>query len=222
MNGVVILMELRIPTTDFPLHSFSKIRFSTLSKFPSNLIFLQRHRSRNAFSTLRHPFAAAVAAATVAAATLEQPGGKMVVELVGAFNELTERMNVVSSNSYTILFKSLKLSIPLLQALPLSPAGRSPLSKALSVALILADLQVLIASRKKTFLVFRLIYFVFGNSSFPFVPGGDFAVCRLGVGDVFKLLIQLYLHILHYSEVGVWKKEVTPQSFSSLILSWEI
>lgn len=66
----------------------------------------------------------------------------MVVELVGAFNELTERMKVVSSSSSSILFKCLKLSIPLLQALPLCPDGRSPLSKALSVALILADLQM--------------------------------------------------------------------------------
>ncbi|KAL6343957.1 hypothetical protein AAG906_027730 [Vitis piasezkii] len=130
-------MELNIPTIDFPLHSFSKIRVSTLPKFPSNLIFLQRHRSWNAFSTLRQS-----ATAAVAAATLEQPGGKMVVELVGAFNELTERMKVVSSSSSSILFKCLKLSIPLLQALPLCPDGRSPLSKALSVALILADLQM--------------------------------------------------------------------------------
>lgn len=130
-------MELNIPTIDFPLHSFSKIRVSTLPKFPSDLIFLQRHRSWNAFSTLRQS-----ATAAVGAATLEQPGGKMVVELVGAFNELTERMKVVSSSSSSILFKCLKLSIPLLQALPLCPDGRSPLSKALSVALILADLQM--------------------------------------------------------------------------------
>ncbi|KAJ9699945.1 hypothetical protein PVL29_005681 [Vitis rotundifolia] len=130
-------MELSIPTIDFPLHSFSKIRVSTLPKFPSNLIFIQRHRSWNAFSTLRRS-----ATAAVAAATLEQPGGKMVVELVGAFNELTERMKVVSSSSSSILFKCLKLSIPLLQVLPLCPDGRSPLSKALSVALILADLQM--------------------------------------------------------------------------------
>ena len=69
----------------------------------------------------------------------------MVVELVGAFNELTERMNmsVLSTCSSRLLFKTLKLSIPLLQALPMSPDGRSPLSRALSVALILADLQVL-------------------------------------------------------------------------------
>ncbi|KAL8100504.1 putative GTP diphosphokinase CRSH, chloroplastic [Apium graveolens] len=77
-------------------------------------------------------------------ATLEQPGGKMVVELVGAFNELTERMDmsVLSTSSSRLLFKTLKLSIPILQGLPLSPDGRSPLSRALSVAVILADLQM--------------------------------------------------------------------------------
>lgn len=72
-------------------------------------------------------------------------GTGLVVELVGAFNELTERMRshrhskVVSSR---LLFKALKLSIPLLRSLPLLPDGRSPLSKALSLALILADLQM--------------------------------------------------------------------------------
>lgn len=69
-------------------------------------------------------------------------GGKMVVELVGAFNELTERMSSPSTSSSRILFMALKLSIPLLNSLPLSPDGRSPLSKALSLALLLADLQM--------------------------------------------------------------------------------
>ncbi|GAY35536.1 hypothetical protein CUMW_016900 [Citrus unshiu] len=69
-------------------------------------------------------------------------GEKMVVKLVGAFNELTERMNVLSSSSSRLLFKALKLSIPILQSLPLSPDSRSPLTKALSVALLLADLQM--------------------------------------------------------------------------------
>lgn len=87
--------------------------------------------------------ASAAASATVTA--LEQPGGKMVVELVAAFNELTGRMSlqsVLSTSSSRLLFKSLKLSIPILQSLPLAPDGRSPLSKALSIALLLADLQV--------------------------------------------------------------------------------
>lgn len=68
----------------------------------------------------------------------------MVVELVAAFNELTERMKMgeFSTSSFRLLFKALKLAIPILQSLPLSPDGRSPLSRALSVAVILADLQV--------------------------------------------------------------------------------
>lgn len=66
----------------------------------------------------------------------------MVVELVGVFNELTERMNLVSTSSSRLLFKSLKLSIPLLQSLPLTPDARSPLTKALSVAMVLAHLQM--------------------------------------------------------------------------------
>jgi len=68
----------------------------------------------------------------------------MVVELVGAFNEVTERMNSVwlSTSSSRLLFKALKLSIPILQSLPLASDGRSPLSKALSLSIILADLQV--------------------------------------------------------------------------------
>ncbi|KAL8142798.1 hypothetical protein V2J09_015830 [Rumex salicifolius] len=76
--------------------------------------------------------------------TPEQPGGKMVAELVGAFNEVTERMSMsmLSTNSSRILFKTLKLSIPILQSLPLTPEGRSPLSKALSIAVMLADLQM--------------------------------------------------------------------------------
>lgn len=66
----------------------------------------------------------------------------MVVELVGAFNELTERMGMLSSSGSQLLFKALKLSIPLLHALPLTPDGRSSLSRALSISLLLADLQV--------------------------------------------------------------------------------
>lgn len=66
----------------------------------------------------------------------------MVVELVGAFNELTERMGMLSSSGSQLLFKALKLSIPLLHALPLTPDGRSSLSRALSISLLLADLQM--------------------------------------------------------------------------------
>ncbi|XP_068658971.1 probable GTP diphosphokinase CRSH, chloroplastic [Aristolochia californica] len=84
------------------------------------------------------PFAAAGAHSPA----IEHPGGRMVVELVGAFNELTDRMNLLSTSSSRLLFKSLKLCIPLLQALPFLPDGRAPLTRALSVACLLADLQM--------------------------------------------------------------------------------
>lgn len=73
---------------------------------------------------------------------IELPGGKMVVELVAAWNDLTDRMNPISSKSSELLLKALKITIPLLQGLPCGEDGRPPLSKALSVACILADLQV--------------------------------------------------------------------------------
>lgn len=68
----------------------------------------------------------------------------MVAELVGTFNELTERMDgaLSTSSSSSLLFKSLKLSIPLLQVLPFAHDGRPPLSRALSVAFLLADFQM--------------------------------------------------------------------------------
>lgn len=72
----------------------------------------------------------------------------MVVELVGAFNELTERMGEISTTSSSqLLFKCLKLSIPLLQSLPFAADGRPPLSQALSVAFLLADLQVILVKK---------------------------------------------------------------------------
>lgn len=71
----------------------------------------------------------------------------MVVELVGTFNELTERMKnnnhqLLSTSSSRLLFKTLKLCLPILQTLPLASDGRSPLSRALSAAILLADLQM--------------------------------------------------------------------------------
>ncbi|KAG0452281.1 hypothetical protein HPP92_026060 [Vanilla planifolia] len=71
-------------------------------------------------------------------------GGKVVVELVGAFNDLMERMGgVISTTSASeLLFKSLKLCIPLLRSLPYSNDNRPPLSRTLSVACLLADLQM--------------------------------------------------------------------------------
>ncbi|GMN55048.1 hypothetical protein TIFTF001_024158 [Ficus carica] len=95
-------------------------------------------------------------------------GGKMVVELVGAFNELSHRMSMTfsSSSSSMILFNALKLSLPLLHSLQLqfqfqsqqlqqlqsssssstntntNNNTRSPLASAFSVALLLADLHM--------------------------------------------------------------------------------
>ncbi|XWS14298.1 hypothetical protein CRYUN_Cryun36dG0110500 [Craigia yunnanensis] len=69
-------------------------------------------------------------------------GGKMVVGLVGAFNQLTQEINVLSRSSSRLLFKSLKLSIPILRALLLAPDGRPPHCKALSLAFLLAYLQM--------------------------------------------------------------------------------
>jgi GTP pyrophosphokinase len=68
----------------------------------------------------------------------------MVAELVGAFNDITERMGSLS-NTYSspqLLFKSLKLSIPFLQSADFSPDGRDRLTRALAAATLLADLQV--------------------------------------------------------------------------------
>ncbi|KAJ0980013.1 hypothetical protein J5N97_015487 [Dioscorea zingiberensis] len=68
----------------------------------------------------------------------------LMAELVGAFNELSGRMDgaLSTTSSSNLLFKALKLSIPPLQALPFAPDGRAPLSRALSVACLLADLQM--------------------------------------------------------------------------------
>uniref|UniRef100_A0A7N0UCT0 GTP diphosphokinase n=1 Tax=Kalanchoe fedtschenkoi TaxID=63787 RepID=A0A7N0UCT0_KALFE len=106
-----------------------------------NLRLLRSFRRRKPVLCARAA-AATVAVEELPAMALEQAGGRMVVELVGAFNELTERMSVLSTKSSRILFVTLKLSIPILQSLPLAPDGRSTLTKALSVALILADLQM--------------------------------------------------------------------------------
>ncbi|KAH7676307.1 GTP diphosphokinase protein [Dioscorea alata] len=67
-----------------------------------------------------------------------------MAELVAAFNELSDRMGgaLSTTSSSNLLFKALKLSIPPLQALPFAPDGRAPLARALSVACLLADLQM--------------------------------------------------------------------------------
>lgn len=129
------LLQLHAP--DFPTHcSLSKPTISSAPLTHLRLLplFLRRRGSRFSGGVRWSP----------RACVAEVPGGgKMVMELVGAFNELTERMKVLSTSSSGLLFKSLKLSIPALQSSPLTPDGRSPLSKALSIAMLLADLQVL-------------------------------------------------------------------------------
>lgn len=128
---------------DFPFHhSLSNRVFSIHHRRLLTLLFPLTPR-RLRFSPPPACVAEADTSVPVAiTAAPEHAGGKMVMELVGAFNELTERINVLSTSSSRLLFKSLKLSIPILQTLPLAPDGRSPLSKALSVAMVLADLQV--------------------------------------------------------------------------------
>ncbi|KAL1349220.1 hypothetical protein HN51_025729 [Arachis hypogaea] len=135
------LLRLHLhPARDVPVHSCLSNSTSTSSLLPTYHLLSLRRR--------RFPPPEACSADVDAALPLpsiavpEHAGGKMVVELIGAFNELTERMNVLSTSSSRVLFKSLKLSIPILQNCPLSPDGRSPLSKALSVAIVLADLQM--------------------------------------------------------------------------------
>ncbi|XVF38977.1 hypothetical protein REPUB_Repub20aG0149300 [Reevesia pubescens] len=128
-------MEVLIPKLRVgECHSISQLLpLSSSSCVPKQ----QRRRRRRAFMCK-----ASAAASNATATALEQTGGKMMVELVGAFNQLTQEINVLSSSSSRLLFKSLKLSIPILQSLPLAPDGRPPLSKALSLALLLAHLQM--------------------------------------------------------------------------------
>ncbi|GMH19787.1 hypothetical protein Nepgr_021628 [Nepenthes gracilis] len=140
---------------NFRLHPVRILNLKTLNHCPLYLSPLNhqipRQSHRGSVSGIRVISFRASSSSSLTAVTedeklpakaLEQPGGRMVVELVGAFNELTERMNMLSTSSSRILFKALKLSIPILFTFPLSLDGRSPLSKALSVAVILADLQM--------------------------------------------------------------------------------
>ncbi|WVZ96582.1 hypothetical protein U9M48_042199 [Paspalum notatum var. saurae] len=95
------------------------------------------------------PAAAAAAAAaspsppapsTSATAPLPEGGGRLVAELVGAFNELTERMgeDLATSSSSRLLFRALKLALPALRDVD----GGRALARALAVATTLADLQM--------------------------------------------------------------------------------
>ncbi|KAI4335082.1 hypothetical protein L6164_013763 [Bauhinia variegata] len=127
-----------------PQSSLSKPFFSIHHLHHVLAIFFPLRRRRRSRRGIPVACAAEATATSVPEAITppEHAGGKMVMELVGAFNELTEKMNVLSTSSSRILFKTLKLSIPILQNLHLAPDGRPPLSKALSVAMILADLQM--------------------------------------------------------------------------------
>ncbi|XP_015061201.1 probable GTP diphosphokinase CRSH, chloroplastic [Solanum pennellii] len=132
-------MELYL--NDYTLNFPPNTKKSPHLLFTKTPNYFRRRRRRN--RSCKTQISSDVRVSAVVAAP-EQSGGKMVVELVGAFNELTERMDtsVLSTSSSRLLFKTLKLCIPILQSLPLAPDGRSPISKALSVAVILADLQM--------------------------------------------------------------------------------
>ncbi|KAJ3703286.1 hypothetical protein LUZ61_006991 [Rhynchospora tenuis] len=117
-----------------PLHSTPKPTSSRrLRRVPS--FYLRRLVSSSVPSPVPSP---------PQALDLDRRGGKMVAQLVGAFNDITERMGSLSntSSSSQLLFKSLKLSISLLQTADFAPDGRARLSRALAVAFLLADLQM--------------------------------------------------------------------------------
>ncbi|KAL6897783.1 hypothetical protein ACP4OV_006742 [Aristida adscensionis] len=82
----------------------------------------------------------AAAAASSTSAPPPEGGGLLVAELVGAFNELTERMgeDLATSSSSSLLFRALKLALPALRD---GDGGRA-LARALVVAASLADLQM--------------------------------------------------------------------------------
>ncbi|CAL5199073.1 unnamed protein product [Lathyrus oleraceus] len=127
---------LHLHASDFPTrHHFLSKTTTTSSTTHQRLLSL--------FFPTRTTRVTGLRCSSPRACAVELPGGeKMVIKLVGAFNDLTERMKVLSTSSSGLLFKSLKLSIPVLQGSPLTPDGRSPLSKALSIAVLLADLQM--------------------------------------------------------------------------------
>lgn len=77
--------------------------------------------------------------------TPAEGGGRLVAELVGAFNELTGRMGegLATSSSSRLLFRALKLALPALRD---GDGGRA-LARALAIAASLADLQVVCSNR---------------------------------------------------------------------------
>ncbi|GKB19493.1 probable GTP diphosphokinase CRSH, chloroplastic [Tanacetum coccineum] len=56
--------------------------------------------------------------------------------------KIKNNIDALSGSGSDLLFNTLKLSLPILQSLPVATDGRSPLSRALSIALLLADLQM--------------------------------------------------------------------------------
>ena len=113
---------------------------------------------------LRATAAAATAASSspLAPSTSAPPpegGGRLVAELVAAFNELTERMGeeLATSSSSRLLFRALKLALPALRD---GDGGRA-LARALAVAASLADLQVLylmLAPFLSSILVYKSVF----------------------------------------------------------------
>ena len=111
---------------------------------------------------LRAAAAAAASSSPLAPSTSAPPpegGGRLVAELVGAFNELTERMGeeLATSSSSRLLFRALKLALPALRD---GDGGRA-LARALAVAASLADLQVLyliLAPFLSSILVYKSVF----------------------------------------------------------------
>ena len=75
---------------------------------------------------------------------LDTPGGQRVAELVGAWDGLAGRLppEFATSSGSKLLLAALKLTVSTLRHASPTEDGRKPLSRALSVAFILADLRV--------------------------------------------------------------------------------
>ncbi|XP_078446501.1 ca2+-activated RelA/spot-like protein [Wolffia australiana] len=144
--GAPIPPRLRLNRTSISSSSASKspeIRLG--SKSPKRKNDFERPIRRDSIPRRNQRRWRLVAVRSEAGAPLvEQPGGKMVAELVGVFNELTERMGTTALSTFStqLLFRCLTLSIPLLRQMPGGPDGRPPLSRALAIACTLADLQM--------------------------------------------------------------------------------
>lgn len=71
-------------------------------------------------------------------------GGQQVAEFVGAWDGITGRLpaDFATTSGSTLLLAALKLTVSTLRHASPTEDGRKPLSRALSVAYILADLRV--------------------------------------------------------------------------------